>query len=193
MRISHLPHTFLQLSFSGKKRGFHVNYANMDDAFKIFIEQLRGGQVEKIHESFKPTFLEVNEQEVSFVDPVLLHGQAYLADNELVLNFDIKTFVTLPCSVCNEPVKKEIAIQGFYHAVPLEEIRSGVYNFKEVLRETILLDIPLFAECNEGHCPHRKEISKFLKPEGQKGSDDVEEEGYNPFADFDWDKTKKSK
>jgi uncharacterized metal-binding protein YceD (DUF177 family) len=162
----------------------------MDDAFKIYIEQLRDGHSERIDEAFDPGFLDIHEKEVAFVDPVRVRGHAYLADDKLVLNLDISTFVELPCVICNDPVKVEIKDRNFYHVEPLEEIRTGIYNFKDLLRETVLIDIPPFAECHQGKCPHRAEIAHYFKPEAAGGKENDEEEGYTPFANFDWDKKK---
>lgn len=155
----------------------------MDDAFKIYVEQLRDGHEEKIHETFDPGFLDINEPDLRFDQPVELEGVAYLAEHELVLHWDIKAEAVVSCSICNEPVKVPLHIQNFYYSEPLAEIKSGVYNFKDLLRETILLEVPSFAEC-EGSCPRRKEYHKYFKEPSSQPSD--EEEGYQPFADLDW-------
>lgn len=149
------------------------------DQFKIYVEQLRDGHSEMIEETLDPSFLEIREKELQFTNPVVIKGEVYLADEMLVLHMDIKTCAQIPCIICNEPVKVEIVINGLYHAVPLSEVKSGVYNFKELLRETILLDTPSLTECDQGHCPQRKELQKYLKKE-QHPSD----EGYRPFANF---------
>lgn len=159
----------------------------IDDHFRIFVEQLREGQVEEIQEEFSPQFLDVHERDLSFKSPVVISGQAYLADDELVLHFDIHAKATIPCLVCNDPVDVDIAIKGFYHAVPLKEIKTGVYDFKEILRETILLETPLLAECHQGKCPQRKTLEKFFKQGNALGDNKSDEEGYRPFAGLDFD------
>lgn len=165
----------------------------MDDFFKIFVEQLRDGHTESITESFDPAFMDVEERELSFQDKVDFKGSAYLADDTLVIKFDASTKATLLCAVCNQPVKVDITVNDFYSAIPLDEIKGAIYNFKDLLRETILLEIPTFAEC-EGNCPRRKEIAKYLKkPPATENSKDTDNDGYQPFADFDWDKSKNVK
>lgn len=160
---------------------FHWDY--MDDQFKIYVEQLRDGHEETIHEQLVPDFLEIDEPDLIFDKPVALEGAAYLAERELIIHWNIATEALVPCSICNEWVKAPILIPNFYHAVPLDEIKTGIYNFKELLRETILLEVPKFMEC-EGECPKRKEINKYMKEVSNKSND--EEEGYQPFADLDW-------
>lgn len=155
----------------------------MDDAFKIYVEQLRNGHEEKIHEKFDPETVGLQDQDLTFDKTVELEGVAYLAENELVLHWNIKTEVLIPCSICNEPVPVPINVHHFYYSEPLEDIKSGIYNFKNLLRETILLEVPLLAECNQGNCPKRTEYKKFFKKASNQASD---EEGYHPFADLDW-------
>lgn len=162
----------------------------MNDRFKIYVEQLREGHVEKISEKFSPEFLDVHEKDLKYADPVLVKGEAYLAEDMLVLHVDIKTFGMIPCSICNEPVKVEIAIKGSYHAIPLEEIKGGIFNYQEIIRETILLETPILTECNQGKCPQRSSVQKYLKKEGAPKSKNGNEDGYHPFADLDLNKFK---
>lgn len=151
-----------------------------EDGFKIYVEQLRDGHSEQIEEAYAPNFIGVDEKELAFRDPVKVSGTAYLAGDALVLHLDLTTFATIPCCVCNEPVKIEISIPEFYHMEPLEEIKTGIFNCEELLRETILLQAPAFAECNQGKCHNRKEIQKYLaKAKQEKGKDE-----YHPFADL---------
>jgi uncharacterized metal-binding protein YceD (DUF177 family) len=154
----------------------------MDDDFKIFVEQLRNGHERKIEEVLDPEFLDIHEKDLSFRKKVYLKGKAYLAEDELILHWDAQTEAEISCSICNEPVSIGIQIQDFYHAEPLSEIKTGIFNFKDLLRETILLEVPPFAECHQGKCPKRKEIKKYLKDPSKKGLD---EERYHPFADLD--------
>lgn len=152
----------------------------MDDALKIYIEQLREGRERKFEESLDPAFLDIREKELSFNKPVGVEGTAYLAEDELVIRWDIEAEARIPCRICNEWVAVPIRIDNFYHSEPLSEIKTGIYNSKELLRETVLLEVPTFAECHQGRCPKRKEVDKYLKESLDQ------EEGYRPFADLDW-------
>lgn len=154
----------------------------MDDVFKIYIDQLRNGHEEEIHETLDPSFLEIQEDDLVFDQPVQLDGEAYLAEHELVFHWDIRTEAVIPCSICNEPVRVPIHIHKFYCSEQTREIKSGIYNFKDLLRETVLLEVPPFAECEGGHCPKRLQFQKYLK---EAPEDPNEEEGYHPFADLE--------
>lgn len=155
----------------------------MDDRFKIYIDQLRDGHVEKIQESFEPGFLDVQEKDLAFKKNVYVEGDAYIAHDALVLHLNINTVGILPCIICNEPVQVDIKVHELYHLEPLLNIKSGLFFFKDLLREAILLETPGFAECSGGQCPHRKEVAQYLKSEEDLKTEHLEE-GYHPFADL---------
>lgn len=160
----------------------------MNDTFKIFVDQLRDGHEEEIHENFPPDFIGVNESDLSFDELVKVDGKAYLAEDSLILNFDIIAFAMISCAVCNSLVRTEVAIHNFYHAVPLSEVKGGIFHLQETLREVILLETPKFAECNEGKCGEREKISKYLKSpkEGDSpGKQAFSDDGYRPFSDLE--------
>lgn len=149
------------------------------DIFRIYTDRLHDGHTEEFNEEVPPDFLEVSEEDLQFGDPVLFRGEAYTADDDLILHFTVSTAAKIPCSICNDPVKVEVGEFEFYHAEPMSEIRSGVFNFKELLREAILIEVPAFAECSQGQCPRRQELSKYLKDE------DEGDQVYHPFADLE--------
>lgn len=157
----------------------------MDSAYNIFIERLRDGHIEKIEETLTPEFIGIHEKFLFFQDPVYIKGEAYLAEDTLVVHLEINTKSTIPCSVCNEPVKTDISIHNFYHAEPLENIKSGIFNYQEILRECVLLETSSFAECEQGNCPRRLELQKYFKKPGSNSLED--EEGYQPFANLSID------
>lgn len=154
----------------------------MDDFFKIYVDQLRDGHTEEIHESFAQDFIDVQEERLSYPSPVKVDGEAYLAQDSLVLHLDIATEAVLLCSICNEPVSVNVMVKGFYHTEPLAQIKTGIYNYQNLLREMVLLETPGYMECHQGNCPHRKDIEKYLKKTKDTGEED--EERYHPFADL---------
>lgn len=153
----------------------------MDDFFNIYVDRLRSGDLENLKRTYAPDFLEIAEQEIRFPEDVMVEGQAYIANDDLVLHLDIETAVMVPCAICNEPIRVPIASRGLYHLVPLKEIKGAVYKMQELLRESILIEVPAFAECNNGNCPHRGELKKYLH---QKTDEDVEEGYQRPFKDL---------
>ncbi len=152
----------------------------MIDSFKIFVDQLREGQIRLIDETVPPDFLGVEEKELVFDRDVKMNGEAYLASDDLVIHLQVSTQARLPCAICNEQVYVKMEIEDLYLTKPTAEIKSAVYDFSEALREEILLEVPHFAECHNGHCPHREEMKKYLKDK----QDHSEEEGYHPFAEL---------
>jgi hypothetical protein len=59
-------------------------------------------------------------------------------------------------------VECPLLVEDFYHAEPLAEIPSALFDYTELVREAILLQVPAFAECRQGNCPERTVIKKFL-------------------------------
>lgn len=152
----------------------------MDKQFNIYFDRLKGGQTEQIQVETTPEFLDINEEGLSFHKPVSIQGETYLAEDHLVLHLKIQTEATVACSVCNGPVCIPIDISDFYHTVEHEEIRSRIFDYTEELREAIVLQVPPFAECNEGKCPDRAILNQYLKktetPKTEEG------ETYFPFS-----------
>ena len=133
----------------------------MEDQFSIYIDRLKDGKVEHISQSYAPDFIEIEDVSLSFDDPILYKGEAYLADDELIIHFSADTYATIPCKICNEPVKAPIQIKNFYYPVSLSEIKGSIYSLKDILRETILLEAPTFAECTRDSCPKRMLLNKY--------------------------------
>jgi uncharacterized metal-binding protein YceD (DUF177 family) len=148
------------------------------DGFKIYVDRLKNGQLEKIDETFSPEFLDVNEKALFFEDPVHVEGEAYIAEGDLILNLSISTEAKMPCKICNELVKAPIRLQQMYQTEPLEEIKRGVFSMVNLIREAILLETPSFVECGNGQCAHRKEVEKYLR---SSSSEEEDEGGYHPF------------
>lgn len=129
---------------------------------KIYVDRLKDGHTQKIEEELFSDFLEIAEEELSFPLPVTVKGDAYLAEDHLVLHLKAKTEAKLPCSICNEQFLFPIDID-FYHTVALDELKNPIFDYSLTLRESILLQVPPFAECNAGQCPERPTVNKYLK------------------------------
>lgn len=151
------------------------------DEFKIYIDRLRHGNVEKIEENYPIDFLQVHEEELHYEGHVHVRGEVYLAEQNLILHLSIDTTACIPCLVCNEEVKVPIQISNLYHSEPLSTIKGGVYDMREMLRENVLLETPSFAECNQNRCDKRENVKKFLR---KTGKDENEADGYHPFANL---------
>lgn len=134
----------------------------------------KNGKV-KFSEEISPKFLELSgEDELGCGSPVVVKGEAYVVDKSLILTISVRTEVTLPCSICNSPVQVALKLENLYHVEPISHIRDGMYRLNPFLREAILLEAPAYAECCEGNCPERGEISSYLVEE-------KEADRYHPF------------
>lgn len=152
------------------------------EALRIYVDRLRAHEVEQIHETVPSDFLlEASEEDLQFLAPVRLEGEAYLAHQELVLKLSLSATALMPCAVCNKPVEVKIHIPELLHMEPLTAFKRGYFDMTDVVREAILLEVPLVTECQGGQCPDRKEMERYLK----KKSDREGDEGYHPFADLE--------
>ena len=152
----------------------------MSEELKVYIDRLRDGKVEKIDVSLSPEEIDLVDRDITFSEPVHLKGEAYTAEETLVLHLNIALVCNINCSICNQPTKHEIKLKGIYHTIPTAQIKSGVFHIGELIREDILLEAPHFIECNQGNCPERNSIDKYLKKNDQ--SDEESGEGYQqPF------------
>ncbi len=149
------------------------------DAFKIYIDRLHGGRRQEINETFPPQFLEIEEKELRFEKPIEASGEAYIAESELVLHLSVRAEALMPCSICNEMTASEVVLDNFYEVVPLETISSALFDYRDCLREEILLHLPLTVECRDGNCPSRKEMKHYLRAETPE-----KQEGFQPFSEL---------
>lgn len=152
----------------------------MSESFCILIDRLKGGQVQKIEEVFAPEFLGVDEPDLKFHAPVKIKGDAYLTDTDLILRLQAKTSAVMPCVVCNQLIETELKVENYYLAQPINEIRDGVFNYTEQLREALLIELPKYVECNSGKCPERTTLAPYLRSKERE-----EKTTYFPFADMD--------
>jgi uncharacterized metal-binding protein YceD (DUF177 family) len=150
------------------------------DAFKVWIDRLTEGQVQKIDASYDPAFLDVEESELQFRSPVAVSGEAYLADDTLVLRLKAKTIALMPCIICNKMIETKLEILELYHTESLSDIRGAIFDFSEALREALLIELPKYVECGAGKCPERQALAPYLRKPEKK-------ETHCPFADLESD------
>lgn len=158
----------------------NIFLAVRDEQFKIYIPHLSEENSQEIAFEADPGFMDVDEPTLHFTDPVKVSGEAYIATGELILHLNAATKAVIPCSICNEPVSVDIENKGFYHTVPLNEIKGGNFDFSEAVRENLLLETPDFVECHNGKCSNRENLKEYLK-DPDSGSED---EGQRPFANL---------
>lgn len=150
----------------------------------IYTDRLKDGEKQQITAELPSNFMEIDEPALSFLDPVKIQGEAYPADDHLVLHLQIETSASLPCIVCNQALKIPIVIEDFYHAEALAEVKGGIFDYADKLREAVLLQTPNFVECENGNCPERSVVSKYLKPAPPTKSSS-KDSPYFPFANLE--------
>lgn len=152
----------------------------MQEQFKIYIDRLKNGATQKIDAQLEPSFMDIDEPELSFSVPIRVRGEAYLTDEHLVIHLQAAAIAERPCSICNKIIKTEISVNNFYHTELIQEIPSALFDYSEALREALLVELPLVVECNGGKCPERENIAPFIR-----SKDRSENPTYFPFNDMD--------
>jgi len=134
----------------------------MQEVFKIYIDRLSEGEVETIDEEVDPSFLEVTDGNLFFSEKVNFNGTAYLADSHVLLAINISTTYKTYCRICNELIILPFTLDDLYITEEIANIPSKIFDLKGPLRDAILLEIPLYNEC-EGGCSMRKDLNKYFK------------------------------
>lgn len=87
----------------------------MNELCLIPIEHLQEGKSVAISENFDPKFLEINDEDLSFSNPIEVNGKAYLAEDMLIIQLDMKGGASLPCSICNKKVAVPFFMKRLYY------------------------------------------------------------------------------
>lgn len=148
--------------------------SSMSQPYLISIDYLRAGAIQKFTMVLAPDFLEINEPELRFCEEVSVTGEAYLVEENLILHFDAKTGIEMPCSICNQKTFMTLSIKGVYHTVSLEKYFAATFDLRPALREELLIELPRTIEC-QGNCPERSCISSFMQAKEK-------DKNYFPFS-----------
>jgi len=142
-------------------------------SIKIFIDRL------KVEGDFNETgaldssILELDPKDATSSD-IRYDLNAYLVDEQLIITFSASCTLMMPCKICNEFSNEKIFIEKSTQDIELSDIKKGVYDAAGLIRESILLQMPPFHEC-DGNCKERSNLNKYFKKEDSK-------ETHNPFS-----------
>jgi len=142
--------------------------------FTIPLDRLLNGKTHLIDQKISSDFMHLNEKDLIFKDPITIKGKAYLAQDDIILSINIYATSKITCSICNELTDFAINIENLYITQEIKELEN-FWDYQEHVREIILLEIPPFLECNDGHCSKREQIDPYLKDE---------KEDYYPFKEL---------
>ena len=153
----------------------------MSDKCLVYVDRLKkDGDTVTINEEYSAEVLNIQENNLTFPEKISIEVEAYLSEDHLVMNINAKALSRSPCVVCNEWVDRPIVINNLYHTEELAEI-PRVFDCLPIIRESILLEIKDFLECNEGSCPERTSISSYLK---QTNKNIPQEQVNYPFSNL---------
>jgi len=134
----------------------------MSDLLSIYIDRLALGKSENIEVILPFDFLQADDEDVRFCAPISVKGEAYVADDHLILRLSLGTQFSTKCAICNGACEVQISLEHFYQTVPLAKIPSAVFNFGDLVRDALLLEIPHSSECGGGSCQEREGLKKYF-------------------------------
>jgi len=106
---------------------------------------------------------------------VTIHGTAQVEEDILLIDAKVQLDVKLLCSFCAEGFSLPITLPHVKCQEALSGLEYGHFDLGEFVRQTILLELPLYPLCGGKTCLHRKKVEKYLKK-------DAAEEHFHPFA-----------
>ena len=151
-----------------------------NDRLCVYLERLVSGRKQEFDELVEPDLLNLSDETLTFQDPVYVKGEAYLAEGWLILHLSVDTKVTVPCSLCNEPVAIDISVKGLIEEEAVETIHGGVFDFSDRIREVVLLEVPFYPQCGGAECSNRKDVEKYLA----KNKDQGQDHWHHPFSEL---------
>lgn len=134
----------------------------MENNLHIFIDRLKNEKEEKIISLLSIEDLDIkNENEIFFKSPIELKAKVYLANEELIINLNLKFRIKMPCKICNEFTEQEIKVKNLYITESLENIKT-FFDLKNEIKNVCFLQIPTYVECLNS-CPKRHGIKNYFK------------------------------
>ena len=91
--------------------------------FQLYIDRLKNDDTEQIHEVVDPSFLQIQEKDLTFIDKVTVSGQAYLAKNHLILDLKIKAKDKAKIYIFNSPLIEIIAFEDATRFFKIESMK----------------------------------------------------------------------
>lgn len=149
----------------------------------VYIDRLKSGQIEKISETISSNFLEIDEEDLVFDKTLKIEAKAYLANDHLIIEFSVDATAFIPCSICNMMTKNVLNLENLCFSIELSKTKSAIFDFTDELRSTILNAVPSFTECNQGNCPSRSILKKYLTKSSVKDGNNTKKDVYFPFGE----------
>lgn len=140
----------------------HFRVLCMSTTCLLFLDDLSREEEVSLAFELDPSFLDLTEKdEAQPSKPIVAQGTASLVGEFICLNLDVQCSFMLPCALCNEKFEYEVSA-SIEHQEPVENIKQRKWDFTDLVREAILLEVPFFPQCGGETCRHRDEIQKYL-------------------------------
>lgn len=137
----------------------------MEHPFHIEISRLRLAGSLPFEAEVKSSFMDLQPADsLQYEGKVLVKGKIDYHPDTLHLHLTLKAKASLPCVICQNPVKVDVEVKDVHHIEMLDEVLGLELDFGDFVRDSILLETPHRAECL-GKCPEREALSKHFAKE----------------------------
>jgi uncharacterized metal-binding protein YceD (DUF177 family) len=146
----------------------------------IRVEGSTDGEETLFEERLDPDFLDLPEgDELVPSSKVEVRGTAYRAGEWIVVEGRVETSMSLPCATCNEQTVFPIGPFVWKIDVLATNVKNGMLDLTEELREAILLEVPHLVKCGGEVCRNESTVRQYLVSDEHRT--DENDERYQPF------------
>ena len=132
------------------------------ERLELHLDQLQGMEVKEFTIQAKAAFLG-EEEGYCWMDPVVCHIRAQRTSEEVILWCSATLSYSRHCSCCEEPLIQQLMVRDAVCTLDAHAVRHGIIDLAPLLREELLLELPLFSDCGDRCCPHRQSLTGCLK------------------------------
>jgi hypothetical protein len=130
-----------------------------------------------VDDSVDAQFLDLaNDDELQVTKPIVIKGRIYRTSEWLIIDASIRAVFNAACPLCNDSFELPVEIASWNHQQLISDVDGQTWDITEALRESILIEVPFFAQCGGSSCKNYKEVEPFIR------ADAPEECGHQPFA-----------
>ena len=146
----------------------------------IRIEGSTDGEETLFEEQLALDFLDLPEgDELVPSSKVEVRGKAYRTGEWIVVEGKVETSMSLPCAICNERTEFPIGPFAWEIDVSATNVKNGMLDLTEELREAILLEVPYLVKCGGEVCRNESSVRQYLVSDEHRT--DENDERHQPF------------
>ena len=146
----------------------------------IRIDGSADGEPTLFEEQLDPAFLDLLKgDELVPSSEVQVRGTAYRTGEWVVVEGEVETTMSMPCAMCNEQTVFSVGPLSWKADSPVTDVKNGMLDLTETLREAVLLEVPYVVKCGGKVCRNEQTVRQYLVSDEHRI--DESDEGNQPF------------